>query len=99
MRRLAQSILFTTRESSVSRDAEPAKRPAELNEGQPEKQGENRRPPKTVLSKIRKMVLERMRPHRSWRGFATPTLRGRKRFCKTNPTSPSRSLRIGRKHL
>jgi hypothetical protein len=41
MRRLAQSILFTTRESSVSTDAEQAKRPAELNEGQPEKQGEN----------------------------------------------------------
>jgi len=41
MRRLAQSILFTTRESSVSRDAEPAKRPAELNEGQPQKQNEN----------------------------------------------------------
>jgi len=28
-------------ESAASTDAEPAKRPAELNEGQPEKQGEN----------------------------------------------------------
>ena len=28
-------------ESAGSMDAEPAKRPAELNEGQPEKQGEN----------------------------------------------------------
>ena len=45
-------------------DAEPAKRPAELNEGQPEKQGENPLPA-TALSRIRKMLLQRLAPHRA----------------------------------
>jgi len=42
VRELELRAARTAREdSSASMDAEPAKRPAELNEGQPEKRGEN----------------------------------------------------------
>ena len=59
-------------------DAEPPRRPAELNEGQPEKQGEDPTPATAVLSKIRKMVSERLKLHRSWRGFTNASPAGKK---------------------
>jgi hypothetical protein len=43
-------------------DAEPAKRPAELNEGHPENQGESPASSDSHASKIRKIVSERLRP-------------------------------------
>jgi len=46
-------------------DADPAKRPAELNDGQPEKPDELL---PAVPSKTRKTVAERLKPHRGWRG-------------------------------
>ena len=35
-------------------------------------------PATALLSKIRKMVSERMRPHRGWRGFTTPARAAKK---------------------
>ena len=59
-------------ESAASTDTEPAKRPAELNEVHPENRTRTPLPSRPVLSKIRKVVSERVRPHRDWRGFTTP---------------------------
>jgi hypothetical protein len=52
-------------------DAEPAKQPAELNEGQPEKQGKNPASSDSRAFEDPEDDVGKMRPHRSWRGFTT----------------------------
>ena len=78
-------------ESAALMDAEPAKRPAELNEGNPRSRARTPLQATALLSKIRKMVSERMRPYRGWRGLTAPARAAKKSdFAKRAFCAPCR---------
>ena len=56
---------------------------------------------RAVLAKIRKMVSERLRPHRGWRGFYHASSCGKREngFAKRTQRTRAGSLKMGRKHL
>ena len=56
--------------------------------------------PAEMLSRIRKMVLERLWPHRGWRAFTTPARAAKKSdFAERTHRARAGSLKTGQRHL
>jgi len=76
-------------QASASTDAEPAKRPAELDQGQPEKPGENPASSDSRAFEDPEDGVGRLRRHRGWRGFTTPARASTKSdFAKRTQRAP-----------